>query len=302
MFKKFIKYHSLGNDLILFDLYNKPNDFINHALQDNAWKPFVIHLCDRHYGIGADGVLILSYNNKTCTPEMHIFNADGSQAENCLNGTRCVTDYLYSKYIFQNRFFIKIGKLFVSCEIQESTKNNTEHEIITRIKAATNTKALKCSVPTGTFSGHVVSIGNPHFIVFEQTILEWLQAHGKSIESHELFPDKTNVEFAWKSANEETQSVYTVFIYERGCGITLACGTGAAAVVSLLAIKNQIAPLQKITIKMPGGQLCAWMESDGQIALQANTKRVFTGSLENGNEIRPPKNRIPLNRKSIPSN
>jgi diaminopimelate epimerase len=280
MFKNFVKYHSLGNDLVLFDLYAEQPDLIDNAVHGDTWRRFVIHLCDRHYGVGADGVLIVAYNTTARMPEMLVFNADGSQAENCLNGMRCVADYLYSRHVFQERFSVKVGARTVLCEIHPSAKSCVGREIVMRVRAPIYGQVQSCSVPGGTFTGHIVSVGNPHFVVFERTTVEWLATHGKTIESLDLFPDKTNVEFVWKSASEDQQLEYTMLVYERGCGITLACSTGATAVVGLLASQNQIAPLQRVTIKMPGGPLCAWVETDGQIALQADARAVFKGVLE----------------------
>jgi diaminopimelate epimerase len=276
MFKNFIKYHSLGNDLIILDGYKEPYNRVQHAIHDHSLSHFIASLCDRHYGVGADGVLIISDNRTFCMPEMNIFNLDGSRAENCLNGLRCVAHYVYSTHVPKRHFLIKVGNRIMSCEIQPSLIDPMCHTIITKVGMVTCSGTKTLSVQAGTFFGHVVSIGNSHFIVFGHTTLEWLSAHGKSLESHDLFPEKTNVEFVEKVSGEE--STYTMLVYERACGITLACGTGAAALTGLLAAQSQIVPYQKNIVKMPGGSLCTWVDSDGDIMLQASAHLVFKGT------------------------
>jgi diaminopimelate epimerase len=122
--------------------------------------------------------------------------------------------------------------------------------------------------------GHVVSVGNPHFIVFEKTTQEWLATNGKQIESNELFPQRTNVEFVWWAS---VGKAIECLVYERGCGMTLACSSGAAAITGLLCNLGALQPLQKLAVRMCGGELVTWIDGDGRIVLQGEACPVFKG-------------------------
>lgn len=117
MFNEFVKYHSLGNNFIIFDWYKKPDMYVEKELKDSNFINLVIKLCDRYKGVGADGVIIIKRNQARCCHAMLIYNADGTQAENCLNGLRCVVHYLFTTYKLPNQFSIGIGKQFVSCSM-----------------------------------------------------------------------------------------------------------------------------------------------------------------------------------------
>ena len=117
-------------------------------------------------------------------------------------------------------------------------------------------------------TGTLVNVGNPHFILFQKQTLDWLTQNGKLIETDQSFPNKTNVEFVWQDDGEKDS--YNVIVYERGCGITQACGSGAAAITSLLFYKKTIEQNRKITLCFPGGQITCWITPDEHIALQAD--------------------------------
>lgn len=273
MIKNFIKYQSLGNNFILFDWYDQLEESIQQTLHDASWPTFVKNICNRHTGVGADGVLILKRNEQEQLPEMLIFNADGTQAESCLNGLRCVTHYLVTKHGFPASFLIKLGKRTMVCGIE---KSGTDILITNNIGNVEYQGTKTVTIFEGTFHGHVASVGNPHFIIFQKTELDWLQRHGAALESHEAFPHKTNVEFIW----EDGVARYHVLVYERGCGITQACSSGAAAIVGTLFHLKKIEANQKIELVMLGGSVISWVDHDGNVFLQAGAQPVFTGVLE----------------------
>jgi diaminopimelate epimerase len=307
MLKKFIKYQSLGNNFVFFDWYQEPQNVIQEKLGAQEWASFVRKLCDRNIGVGADGVLILkkhaqencvspsvvsdcasnrieSMDSEKNIPEMLIFNADGTQAESCLNGLRCVTHYLVTHYKFPEKFSIKLGKRIIACVIErEQTK--PENLLITNTIGYIECQGEKTvSIPTepiSSFHGHIVSVGNPHFIIFKQISLDWLTQYGVLLESHELFPNKSNIEFVWEEPVKNTGSIrrYNVLVYERGCGITQACSSGAAAITGLLYNLKKITPHQKIELIMLGGSVISWVDDHGQVFLQAGAQSVFSGTL-----------------------
>lgn len=279
--KNFIKYQSLGNDFVIFDWYKRPSVFMHNELHDASWKKFVSRICDRHYGVGADGVLIVTSSTPAGMPEMLIFNADGSQAETCLNGIRCVAHYLYTAHHFPDRFDIKVGSRVAECSVLPLTVHCTAHDIVTRVGSVTCAGERTIDLSEGSFSGLVASVGNPHFIIFQKTTLEWLTKNGKQIETHPSFAQGTNVEFVWacedKSIHEKR---FNVLVYERGCGITLACSSGAAAITGVLLDRGLIIKNQKVTLSMPGGNVQAFVDVDGSVVLQATAQVVFKGSCE----------------------
>jgi len=270
--KEFIKYQSLGNDFIVFDWYKKPAVFMDRLLQANSWSTSVKRLCDRHYGIGADGILILTSNTKSVMPEVFIFNADGSQAQTCLNGLRCMAHHLLMTYNFPNSFAIKMGNREFQCQAGEN--------IVTSLDPVVYEGPVRVMAENISYDGHVVNVGNPHFIVFKPVTIDWLASHGAALESHSQFPQKTNVEFvSQKEIDADGHAQYTMLVYERGCGITLACSSGAAAATGLLYCQGDIIPEQKISLKMPGGTVTTWVDVHGKIFLSARAQPVFKGTV-----------------------
>src|SRR3990172_9516452 len=166
MDKNFLKYQSLGNDFVILDWYRKSDPAVQCALTDPSWKKFVIQSCDRHFGIGADGFLVLKHHRENQLPEVLVFNADGSSAENCLNGLRCIAHYLYTHYSFPSKFSIKIGQHMVDCLV-EGDKNFPEAlSILTTVDFVVYHGQLSIHVNDCLFEGHTAHAGNPHFIVF----------------------------------------------------------------------------------------------------------------------------------------
>jgi diaminopimelate epimerase len=300
MIKNFIKYQSLGNNFVVYDWYAQPEDAIQKIIHDASWRAFVIEICNRNTGVGADGVLILKRFEQDEIPEMLIFTADGTQAESCLNGLRCVTHYLVTQYGFPAKFSIKLGKRMILCELEQSA----QEILITNNVGPINYEGIKTvTIVEGTCQGHVASIGNPHFIIFEKIELPWLQQFGALLESHEAFPNKSNIEFVWEEQLEHTSPSpsavatlerrlegsrsdvsrgvpkYHVLVYERGCGITQACSSGAAAIVGTLLHLNKIEINQKIELMMLGGSVVGWVDQNKNVFLTAGADIVFTGTL-----------------------
>lgn len=270
--KEFIKYQSLGNDFIVFDWYKKPAVFMDRLLQTSSWSTSVKHLCDRHYGIGADGILILTSNTQSIMPEVFIFNADGSSAQTCLNGLRCIAHHLLQVYNFPNSFVIKMGNRQFQCQAGD--------DIVTSLDPIVYEGPVRVMAENISYDGHVVNVGNPHFIIFKSVTLDWLALHGAALESHQQFPQKTNVEFvSHEGVDNNGHAIYNMLVYERGCGITLACSSGAAAVTGLLYSQGKIIQGQKISLIMPGGIVTAWVDDHGRIFLSARAQPVFKGTV-----------------------
>jgi diaminopimelate epimerase len=274
---KFWKYHGIGNDFILFADFQR-------RLQLSKKK--IVGLCDRHYGIGADGILILE-QSRDADAAMRIFNADGSEAEMCGNGIRCAAKHLYDFSIVRKermRIVTLSGVKEVRCIVQ----NEEVDEVIVNM----GTPSLDCSsIPMkyeGQFiqkvidvggrqiRGTAVSMGNPHFVTFEDFGPDEIRILGPLIENHPIFPRRTNVEFARIDAKR-----IIVDVYERGAGWTLACGTGACAAAVAAAIAGLVKFDEDIEVRLPGGSLWVTVPKDlSSVTMRGSAVRVFVGEIE----------------------
>lgn len=238
---RFTKMHGIGNDYI----------YINTDAYPIADLPaFALKYSDRHFGIGGDGVV--TYNKEADGMyRMRIFNIDGSEGMMCGNAIRCVAKLLYE------------GKLCPQEQLSITTASGIKHLTLT-IKDEKVTKVrvdmgapqvvqedLEVSIPERTFTGTEVSMGNPHYVTFiEDDITSYpLDVQGPKVEHHELFPGRINFEIA-KLLDPST---IRMRVYERGSGLTLACGTGACATaVAGLHLGLVKSP---VMVQMPGGDL-----------------------------------------------
>src|SRR3989339_602386 len=216
-YNKFYKTHCLGNDFILID-----------SGKIKLSRKKIIAWCDRHTGIGADGVLILHVGK--ISAELFLFNADGSSAEKCFNGLRCAAYYLYHIRKFPSDIKIKMsGKIYPIKVFKKSVSLNINLEDIKILEE----KTLK--IKDQKITGYFVDVGNPHFVVLQKTNADWLNTFGKELSENIVFPHRANIEFVWQK-----NKTWQLLVYERGCGITLSCGTGAAACAKVLHELNKI--------------------------------------------------------------
>ena len=261
---KITKMQGLGNDFVILDYeeYEK----IGLSMAELAVK-----LCDRHFGIGADGMIIpyikgssVSALNAASPYEKlfsdslktdigwYFYNSDGSTAQMCGNGMRCFAKYVYDKGLINKRFFsvqtlagvIKPELLDDGTVKVDMGAPILEDEKIP-FKGDKKLKALDRE-----FEIVPVSMGNPHCVIFtDEDPLELAKTYGSSIEVHEYFPEKTNTEFVKILSRNEVE----MRVYERGCGITMACGTGACATVVASVLNNLTE--QKVKVNLLGGSV-----------------------------------------------
>ncbi len=262
----FIKMHGLGNDYIFFDCLNQ--NFINDPSQ------LSIRLSDRHFGIGADGIVLILPSQKA-NLKMRIFNADGSEAEMCGNAIRCI-----AKYIFElnpnNCKQLTVDTLAGLISVKINT--NTNNKFISATVNMGMPKITKQSIilnDNTTYKINCVNIGNPHAVVFVDDITD-LQVlkHGSEIENYPIFSNKTNVEFA-KIIDKNTIKMR---VWERGTGETLACGTGATATAAA-AFANKLTN-KNITVKLLGGELQLKQTAKKNIYMTGTAQKVFTGIIK----------------------
>jgi diaminopimelate epimerase len=263
----FTKMHGAGNDFIIIDDRNR-------IVPLNTVSQIATKLCDRHYGIGADG-LILLHHSKKADYAMRIFNADGSEAEMCGNGIRCLAKYLYDHLQDQRLVFSIETKAGLKVPTLIIKKNKV---VAVEVEMGAPLIGLEKTVATdiGDLQGMSISIGNPHFVIFVKDLntLNIKQVGAQIENERNLFPERTNVEFVEIITNNQIR----VRIWERGVGETLACGTGACAAVVCGVINKKLQ--QKTTVKLLGGILqIEYQQAQQSLFMTGPATTVFEGKI-----------------------
>lgn len=271
---EFSKYQGLGNDFILID-----NRQQQELLVPIAGIP---RLCDRHFGIGADGVIFL-LQDSAGNYVMRIINSDGSEPEMCGNGIRCLAQFMQDLGIDppDNRYTIKTlaGEMVVHLQDNLITVDMGEPRLLAQAIPTTLGKPdqqvvnLPLVVEGTTWHVTCVSMGNPHCVTFVPEVDNLPLAEvGPLFEHHPAFPQRVNAEFV----EVLDRSQVKMRVWERGAGITLACGTGACATVVAGVLQGLID--RSCTVYLPGGTLkIHWEESSNHVFMSGTAERVFTG-------------------------
>lgn len=273
----FTKMHGLGNDYIYVNTMRHP--IANPSEASIRWS-------DRHTGIGGDGLVLIG-GSRVADFSMRIFNADGSEAMMCGNASRCIGRYVYEKGLtdktnitLETLSGIKHLSLCVEeGEVKAVTVDMGTPALtnIEQVAAPGNSLTEHAFVIDGkTYLGTYVCMGNPHLVIFvpdsEQVPLEQV---GPQLEFHPLFPQRTNVEFASILPDGSVR----MRVWERGSGITRACGTGACA-TTVAAIATRHTALRRLTLHMDGGSLdVLWSETDGHVYMTGPATFVFEGTI-----------------------
>lgn len=276
---KFTKMNGLGNDFVILD-------FEEYLKINNDKQELAKRLCDRHFGIGADGLIIVNPNTKNTDIGWFFYNSDGSIAQMCGNGIRCFAKYVSKKgFVSKNEFSVETlaGTIIPKINDDGIITVNMNKPILVPEKVPVNiNKNLNFKINAGgcEFVANAVSMGNPHCIIFtDEDTKEAALKYGSQIENNKLFPEKTNVEFIKILSRSEIN----LDVWERGCGITLACGTGACASVCA-GILNGLLD-NKVKVNLPGGSLIIeWAgnkeDTDKNIFMTGAANLSFTGEIE----------------------
>lgn len=272
---KFWKMHGLGNDFIVVD--NR-----NNRIADAEKAAIATKLCDRRFGVGADGLLLLS-NSATADVKMEIFNADGSEAEMCGNGIRCFAKYCYENGLVTKREFA-VETLAGNKRVWLTVRNNEVESVkVDMGKAAWERSQIPMTgksecideelrVDGEKYRVTCLSLGNPHCVTFVSNVDDFpVDVVGPKIENHKVFPNKTNVEFVQILNKNEMKAR----VWERGCGETFACGTGACA--SAAAAEKLKKTGSKVTVHLRGGDLR--VELAKSLFMDGPAAKVFEGTL-----------------------
>ena len=244
---KITKMQGCGNDFVVLD-------YAEYEKSGLSMPDLAVKLCDRHFGIGADGMIIpdTKPNNETDIA-WYFYNSDGTTAQMCGNGMRCFAKYVYDKKLVnKNHFSVKTLAGIIKPENREdgTVKVNMGKPILEDKKIPFKGEK-KVQIKDKEFEITPVSMGNPHCIIFTQEDpMKLAQNYGPDMEVHPYFPEKTNTEFVKVISRNEID----MRVYERGCGITLACGTGACASVVACVLNNLTE--QKVKVNLLGGSVC----------------------------------------------
>ncbi|WP_042160121.1 diaminopimelate epimerase [Paenibacillus gorillae] len=275
---KFTKMHGLGNDFIVVAG--------EQQLPENAAQ-LAIELCNRFFGIGADG-LVYILPSEIADFRMRIINSDGSEAEQCGNAIRCVAKYVYDNGL-TNKEEITIETLGAGAQQVQLTVESGKVQtvrvdmgepILNGLQVPTTVDAEQVVEHPVTIDGRefrftAVSMGNPHAVIYVDDAVNFdLAAWGPRLETHPLFPRKINVEFVTVKSRSHTD----MRVWERGAGPTLACGTGACATV-VSSVLNGLTD-RTATVSLKGGDLLIeWNEDDNHVYMTGPAAEVFRGSL-----------------------
>jgi len=272
---EFIKMHGLGNDFVFLDHFS--------VAPDEDYSELAKKLCHRQFGIGGDGLVVI-LPSEVADARMRIINSDGTEPEMCGNGIRCFARYVYDQGIVNHnpmRVETLAGVLTVQLNIKEAQVEGVRVDMGEPILRADLIPVLGQGEPVvgetlevlgEKFQFTAVSMGNPHCIIFVDDFATLdFERLGPAIEKHALFPRKTNVEFIVVNSRKD----FTMKVWERGAGPTLACGTGAcaSAVAAVLNHKTE----REVTVHLPGGDLLIEWGSDNHVYMTGPATYVFKG-------------------------
>lgn len=252
---KITKMQGCGNDFVILDYaeYEKTGLPMDKLAQK---------LCDRHFGIGADGMIIPDTSKNYDTDiAWYFYNSDGSIAQMCGNGMRCFAKYVYDKKLVDKKCFsVQTLAGVIRPEIQEDGTVRVDMGIPELEHAKIPFKGeTTVTAKDKTFEITPVSMGNPHCVIFSDEDPMYLaENYGPVMEKHPYFPEKTNTEFVKILSKNEIE----MRVYERGCGITLACGTGACACI-VAGVLNNLTE-EKVKVNLLGGVVnVEWCRNSG---------------------------------------
>ncbi|MBS6603361.1 MAG: diaminopimelate epimerase [Brachyspira sp.] len=242
---KITKMQGCGNDFVIIDYeeYKKTQ----MPMEELAKK-----ICNRNFGVGADGMIIPDTNTDQTDIGWYFYNSDGSIAQMCGNGMRCFAKYVFDKGLVDKKeFSVMTGAGVIKPQLLEdgNVKVNMGTPILEDAKIPFNGER-KLNALDREFDITPVSMGNPHCVIIgDDDPMEMALKYGPEIEKHKFFPEKTNTEFVKILSRTEID----MRVFERGCGITLACGTGACASVVACVLNNLTE--QKVKVNLLGGSV-----------------------------------------------
>lgn len=284
---KFTKLHGAGNDYFYIDAIND----LPVCLREDTdfYEKLSLKISDRHFGVGSDGVIVILPPSREAVEagadfQMRMFNADGSEGEMCGNGIRCFAKYVYDRHLTDKKSItidtlagiktvdvslfggvVREAKVFMGRPVFEAG-------LVPAVYGKPEIINEKLAAGDREFEVSCVSMGNPHCVIFVDDVKNMdVQRYGSIIENHSMFPKRINVEFV-EVLGENDVLVRT---WERGSGETLACGTGACAVYSVMKKTGKVSG--GLNVNLYGGKLKISGELSGGIYMVGPAEEVFTG-------------------------
>lgn len=257
----FTKMHGLGNDY-LYVYGEVPSDIADLSIK----------LSDRHFGAGSDGMIYISPSS-VADFKMRIFNADGSEAKMCGNGIRCVGKYVYDKG-YTDKKYLKIETLSGIRYLDLQVSGGKVKSVTVDMGKAVPEEDRTLTVDGETVVCTPVLVGNPHAVIFVKDMeTAPLTTLGPKIERHEAFPGGVNVEFVQVLGDGELR----MRVWERGSGVTMACGTGACASVAAAVKKKLCRPDELISVHLDGGTLKIKVDRENKVTMTGPAEFVYEG-------------------------
>ena len=268
----FVKMHGLGNDFVVFDARDTAV---------NLTSAMVKKIADRHFGVGCDTVVVIRPGGAAADAAVLFYNADGSESESCFNATRCIARFLMDERgLARVKLSTKGGMLACTDAGKASVTVDMGPPRLEwqQVPVASQVDTLNFPLDIGGTSlpASVLSMGNPHCVLFVPDVEKApVNQLGPRIETLPFFPNRTNVEFAQVLDRDRIR----MRVWERGVGVTLACGTGACA-TAVAAIRQGLTA-RKVELLLDGGSLVIeWREEDGHVLMTGPTAMPFRGRLE----------------------
>jgi diaminopimelate epimerase len=258
--------HASGNDYIYINTFKYT---VDHP-EEKA-----ISWSRPHTGIGSDGIVLIGPSD-SADFSMRIFNADGSEAAMCGNASRCI-----GKYVYEQGLTDKTNLTLETLSGIKTLKLHLDHHEVKHITVDMGIPRIQKTPVTvrvndGEYEGNIVSMGNPHFVIIVDDLRSVrLATAGPIIEHDPAFPDRTNVEFAEIT---DPNNIH-MRVWERGSGITMACGTGACATLAACAAKGKTE--RQANIRMDGGTLAIHWDKNDRISMTGTAVTVFEGDIDN---------------------
>ena len=277
----FAKGHGLGNDYIVMNAADLPAPL-------TAWQ--ISRICDRNWGVGGDGILLLTDAWDGADFGLRILNPDGSEAEKSGNGLRIFAKFLYDHgYAKGDTFTVstKGGRVECRCQVVDGQMNLVTVEMgrctflapeIPMNGPEREVVGVPLQVDGETLLITAVSVGNPHCVIFTDRLDDAVVRRlGPRVEHHPAFPNRINVQWARVASRSQVD----ILIWERGAGWTLASGSSSSA-VACAAVRNGLCDHGLVTVRMPGGELAIDVRPDWSVRLKGAVEEVYTGTLTPG--------------------
>ena len=269
MIIQFTKMQGAGNDYIYVNTFRYP--VAKPEEKSKLWSAY-------HTGVGSDGLVLIG-PSENADFKMRIFNADGSEAMMCGNASRCIGKYVYEKGL-TNKHVISLETLsgIKYLQLHINKCNKVESVTVDMGEPDVLEPSLQLMVDSLPYRGTAVSMGNPHFVIKVEDVNKVeLPIIGPLLEKHPYFPDRTNVEFV----ELMDDGLVRMRVWERGSGITQACGTGACATVVALIAQGIVKRDENVQVVMDGGTLnISWNSKDNHIYMTGGAEIVFEGSID----------------------